>query len=244
MLSFTSTAQNALTPIPLTRSFEYPARLTIRAIDDASGHAGDEVKFQLLLEGDVPKGMTALHFDVSNDDDLLSFVSAKGVTGGTPVSTRNTRSFTLSPVTDTGVIGELTFRAYLAKASTTALTLSNLHFDYPNLTVSPDCIATVEGSGSEFTYIYECGERRMQKYMLGEPLAIESITPNPASQQIEVRLRGAERLTLLDVLGREVMAIVPSSDVTLDVSRLSPGTYYARATGAGGVRTARVVVER
>jgi hypothetical protein len=188
MLSFTTTAQNALTPIPLTRSFEYPARLTIRAVDNASGHAGDKVKFQLLLEGDVPRTMTALHFDLTHNDDLLGFTKAVGNNLSITSTTgheQQTQSFMLSPLTDTGIIGELSFNTYLAKASTTPLTLSNLRFDYANRTIPPDCIAAFDAAGSSFTYLYQCGERTIQGYLQSGSFVADGY-PNPVSNALHI----------------------------------------------------------
>jgi hypothetical protein len=237
-VSFTSTAQNALPPITLSRSFTYPSHLKIESVDNVSAKAGEEVKFNLVLEGEVPKGMTALHFDLTHNDDLLGFEALTGNNLSIVSTTgheQQMQSFTLTPITATGIIGELTFQTYLAKASTTSLTLSNLHFDYSNLTIPPECIASLEGTGSVFNYVYDCGDGLIQGFLQKGATVADSY-PNPVRTVLHVPVNvnsgGHADLELrivdakgVDVLTKRVIAPSGSQVVAVDVHDLTSGNY-------------------
>jgi hypothetical protein len=258
--------------IPLTTNIIYPVHFTLSLLKTDSATDGSIVTFYLLLGGgqDVRStSLRALHFDLTHNDDLLSLVSATGAglnhfrLPGSAGSARRD-SFAVSPLlfkegaggglSDT--IGTLTFQVYLTKDSTTPLTLSNITFDTP-ASLSPDCIASLDDSGSAFSYIYSCSDRTLQHFMqTGAPFTIESIVPNPARDEIRVGIRvpgtgvrsagsGIRGIgyELFDALGRDALSgeDVPSM---LNVSGLPSGVYYLRLSQNGFVQTRRVVIQK
>jgi 5'-nucleotidase len=86
-------------------------------------------------------------------------------------------------------------------------------------------------------------------------LTLDQSYPNPTATSATIRFGLPEaseqlRLTLHDMLGREVAVIVSGSkaagyhDATLDASSLASGVYVYRLATEGGVRTGRVTVVR
>ncbi|HWF44445.1 MAG TPA: T9SS type A sorting domain-containing protein [Candidatus Kapabacteria bacterium] len=243
--------------IPLTTSIVYPVHLTLSLLKTDSAADGSIIKFYLVANWDSPPtpGMiSALHFDLMHDDDILSYLSENGLAliNSSSSDSMMTQSFTVSPIPLSDTIGTLTFQVYLTKDSTTPLTLSNITFDTPS-GLSPDCIASVDDSGAEFSYIYLCGDRTLQHFMqTGTPFTIESIVPNPAQTEITVRLGGAAvgahhagviAYILSDALGR---AALWGEDIPgrLNVRELPSGVYYLRLSQNGFVLTRRVVIQK
>lgn len=245
-LTITSTADNNIAPIALSRSLYYPTKLRLEAVDETSGKAGDVVKFRIILEGDVPATMTALHFDFVHNGDLLSWDQwdGMGLNRTNVVGNESQRtSFTLSPVR-TGVIGELTFNTRLAIAEQTTLSFDNIRFDAKGVSFAPECIAVVSDSGSRFDFIYTCGDNIIRDRLNGTRL-IKSITPNPATNELRLELAegvGEAEVTIVDLLGAEVLRTQASERI--DVSTLPIGTYYLRVEGGGKTQTKRLVINR
>jgi hypothetical protein len=244
---FTSTADNALPPIQLSRSLVYPTKLRLEAVDEASGKAGDIVKFRIVLEGQVPSTMTALHFDFLHNNDLLSFesLSSQDLTiTSTTGNDAQVQRFTLSPVREAGVLGELSFKAFLAEAEQTTLSFDNISFEAEGVTFAPECIAVVSDSGSRFDFVYTCGDDLIRSSMNGT-LLIKSITPNPASSEIRIELADGlreEEVLIVDLLGAEVLRT--TSSARIDVSTLASGTYYVKVGAGGLTQTRQVVIQR
>jgi hypothetical protein len=244
VLNVSSTADNQITPITLTRELYYPTRLRIEALDEASGKQGDVVKFRVLLEGQVPSTMTALHFDFLHNADLLSWDGYDGIgLNRTNISgNENERaSFTLSPVHD-DIIGEFTFKTNLALAEQTTLSFDNISFEAKGVSIAPECIAVISDTGTRFNYIYTCGDNIIRDRLNGTRL-IKSITPNPASGEIRLELNAKDaQVAIIDMLGAEVLRT--SATDHIDVSDLPSGTYYVRVSASGDVQTKRIVIQR
>ncbi|MEM0963995.1 MAG: T9SS type A sorting domain-containing protein, partial [Bacteroidota bacterium] len=81
------------------------------------------------------------------------------------------------------------------------------------------------------------------------PLAVTLAGPNPFRQQTSIRVEspGPVRVTVVDLLGREVAQLwdgpAPPSPLVLDAP-LAPGVYTVRAEGVGGSTSVRVVKAR
>jgi hypothetical protein len=244
---FTSTADNALPPVTLTRSLVYPTKLRLEAVDEASGKAGDIVKFRILLEGQVPSTMTALHFDFLHNNDLLGFesLSSQDLTiTSTTGNDAQVQRFTLSPVRAAGVLGEISFKAFLAEAEQTTLSFDNIAFEAEGVTFAPECIAVVSDSGSRFDFVYTCGDDLIRSSMNGT-LLIRSITPNPASSEIRLELAdgvGQAEVMIVDMLGAEVIRTNARSRI--DLTMLISGTYYMRVSTKETTQTKRIVIQR
>jgi photosystem II stability/assembly factor-like uncharacterized protein len=243
-LAITSTADNQIAPIALTRSLYYPTKLRIEAVDETSGKQGDVVKFRVLLEGQVPATMTSLHFDFLHNADLLSWDGYDGIgLNRTNISgNENERaSFSLSPVHD-GVLGEFSFKTNLALAEQTTLSFDNITFEAAGVSFAPECIAVISDTGTRFNYIYTCGDNIIRDRLNGTRL-IKSITPNPASGEIRLELNAKDAtVSIIDMLGAEVLRT--STTDRIDVSKLPSGTYYVRVSTPADVQTKRVVIQR
>jgi hypothetical protein len=250
-LTIESTADNSIAPIALSRSLYYPTKLRIEALDEANGKEGDVVKFNMILEGDVPQSMKALSFDFLHNGDLLSWDQWDGIglNRSNVIGNEEQRSsFVLSPV-HSGVIGELTFKTRLAIAEQTTLSFDNIRFEATAsngepLSVAPECIAVISDSGTRFNYIYTCGDNIIRDRLNGTRL-IKGITPNPATNELRLELTegvGKAEVTLVDLLGSEVLRTRASERI--DVSALPSGTYYLRVESGGSAQTKRVVISR
>lgn len=264
LLTFRSNSQSAFPPIPLTASIAYPGQLSLVLSHPDSAKPGQIVTVYVILQDGLANGVarpiSALHFDLTHDDDLLSFAG----TGLMPTSTSGpttaqVQHFDVTPIPQAGstaprdTIGVLTFKVYLADSSSSALTLSNVTFDkLPGH--AADCINSIDDSGAVFYYIASCGDSPMQDLLSSGSFTIESIRPNPAESEIEVRVVGGAEAALsvkmYDALGR---AVIPVQDVrstslhdpvTLDVSSLAEGIYYLWISSGGFVQTRSVSIQR
>ena len=241
--------------IPLTVSMIYPQHLSLSLSPQDSAGAGQSVTFKLILSGSAP-GVSALHFDLTNDDNLLSFVSARGnglvwAQGAVPT----TRHFTLSPVPPAGEIGTVEFKTFLSTTSATPITLSQPTFENDR-NVPNDCIASVGDSSSSFTYDYTCSDGLMQELMTSGTFIVTGIRPNPASGEavISYSLAGtlpvAGDLSIEDPLGREVLRIAvilqPGANQAqrFSLAGLPSGVYLLRAGDGKRHSTWQVVKER
>ena len=245
-LTLTSTADNTLAPIVLTRGLVYPTKLRLEAVDDASGKDGDVVTFKILLEGDVPSSLSAIHFDFIHNNDLLGFVglTSQDLTiASTSGDDPQVQRFTLSPVRGAGELGEIRFRAFVTDEVSSVLSFDNISFEAKGVSFAPECLAVISDSGSHFDFVYQCGDRVIRDLMKGE-LLIKSLTPNPAANEIRLELASGVReanIVIVDMLGAEVLR---TSRSTIDISHLASGTYYLRVSANGAVQTRRVIVQR
>ena len=256
-VTFQSDADTGSTiSIPLTVSMIYPQHLSLSLSPQDSAGAGKPVTFKLILSGNAP-GLSALHFDLTNDDNLLSFVSANGNgltwTPGTPPTTRH---FTLSPVPAPGEIGTLSFQTFLSTTSATPITLSQPTFENDR-NVPNECIASVGDSSSAFSYIYSCSQGLMQDLMNGVPFNVDRVVPNPATNNIDVYYhfqktdvnseQSSIECKMYDLLGRMHMrqtGAESGNQISLDVSSLPAGVYSLQIQMAGTTKNRRVVIAR
>jgi hypothetical protein len=247
LLTIESNADEALASIPLSLRLVYPTKLRIEVVDNANGTAQDIVRFRIILEGAVPSSMTALHFDFLHNNDLLSFISQDGaglsVTSTTGHSDQR-QGFTLAPVRS-GVLGEVSFKVHLAEAEQTTLAFDNIHFEAKGVSFAPECIAVISDYGSQFSYDYTCGDGLVRDGLRGVHL-IKSLSPNPASQLINIQLNEGVRdavVTLHDALGVEVLRVERLAG-SIDVRSLPSGTYQLTVSSGAGVQRRQVIIER
>ncbi len=254
----TSDADNSIAPIPLSTKVLYPSDFGVALSPPLSARDGQAVTFQVLLNGKPPTGITALHFDLTHNDDLLSYTGMSGaglsLDQTVPQAGIVTQRFTLSPVAGRDTIGTLTFQVYLTDSSSTPLTLSNVSFDN-SLDLPSDCIASVEDSGSGFTYLYRCGDQLIQDAMKHVPFTIASIVPNPARNEIRVSGIGlggkrgnvqTVKIEVFDLLGRaeNIRSESMENGFDLDVSSLRDGTYSLRIAKQGYVEIRTISILR
>ena len=67
--------------------------------------------------------------------------------------------------------------------------------------------------------------------------------PNPANDALQVEAAPGTQLTLIDLLGREVMTVrAQHNRTTLDLSQTPEGSYLLRANSASASETRKVIV--
>jgi len=78
-----------------------------------------------------------------------------------------------------------------------------------------------------------------------EDVASVSVTawPNPASDALQVEAKPGTRLTLIDLLGREVFSTQALHNITvIDLTTVPEGSYLLRANNAAATETRKVIV--
>ncbi len=248
--------------IPVTASIIPPARLVLTLSPSDTATDGALVTCYVLLEGTVPSGaISGLQFEITHNDDLLTLMNVTGAgltrvrLAGSPASTRDLFTW-VAPTSAlrSDTIGMISFQVYLSDSSFTPLTLSNVTFTN-SLSLADNCIANIVDSGASFTYLYKCGEPLIQDAMLGTlPFAITSIVPNPAADEIEVRVAGGSiaddapatqlQFEMYDALGRgeDVRSTSLPSGLRVDVSNVPSGIYFLRISAGGYVQSRSVVI--
>ena len=234
--------------VPLRATAIPPAQLRLSLSPADSGKDGQAVTFYVILTGDTgaaARELMGITFDLTHNDDLLSFLKATGVTVSGTGNILHIAWGSPSSLPDT--IGTLTFQVYLTDSSTTPLTLSNISFQTTD-SLPADCIASFGNAGSGFTYLYQCGDHELQTYLLtgNVPFTIESIVPNPAESEIRVSGIGSGvSAELVDALGRTVIpsALYPLP-FPLDVSGLPSGIYFLRLSENGYTVSRSVSISR
>jgi hypothetical protein len=256
-----SDASDTLPPIPFTVNIIPTTHLVLELLQPDSASAGAQVTYILRVVGPHPPNLfSEFQFDLTHDNDLLSFdsLSGNGLSDVTDTLTNGmtTQHFTLLPVPLTDTIGRLTFTVYLAKDSATALRLPQFEFK-DAIGLNQDCIASVSDSGSSFTYLYRCGEHSVQAVMRGEALLVGRIVPNPAQNTMQVEVMGVTgdpiHAEVFDALGRAcpVVSTVAVADVSvrsttlqLNVSTLPEGVYCLRISNGAALATGRFTIIR
>jgi hypothetical protein len=260
----TNSDNDSLYTIPLNVALFYPVDLSLTLERDTSAKGGSVVSFHLLLHGDRTN-LSGLQFDLTHDDDLLSFDSthADGLHQESVSMSGSdaTRHFTLKPLPASDTVGTITFTTRLSRKGATPITISNVLLAN-NSGKAPSCIGALNEAGSNFTYLYTCGEDILQRMLNGKTITIDGITPNPARDDIEVHLRGIDdnvtslQLSIYDVLGREVWhsdeavrkEVGQSTRVLhASVNTLSEGVHYIRIStneGRWTIGTRRIAIER
>jgi hypothetical protein len=257
-----SDAGDTLPPIPFTVNIIPTMHLVLELLQPDSASAGTRVTYVLRVVGPHPPNLfSEFQFDLTHDNDLLSFDSLSGnglsVVTDTLTNGMTTQHFTLLPIPLTDTIGLLYFNVYLSKDSSTALTLPEFKFK-DAVGLSQDCIASVSDSGSSFTYLYRCGERSVQAMMRGEALLVGRIVPNPAQNTMQVEVRGVTdeplHAEVFDALGRAYPvsataipnpnASTRSTTVQLNVSTLPEGVYCIRVANGAALATGRFTIIR
>jgi photosystem II stability/assembly factor-like uncharacterized protein len=265
---YTNANNSIETSIPLSVSLSYPVHIALSLQEDASAKGGSLVTFQLVLHGDRTN-LSALHFDLTHDDDLLTYDSITSLSvhqdSVTMSGSEAIHHFTLSPLPQSDTVATVAFTARLARINSTPVAISDVTLNNTK-GAAPACIGSLDESGANFTYLFSCGDPLLQQYLNGSRLSFENIRPNPASDRIEIGIAGVQgdapdvRISIYDLLGREVLHSVRKSEMVAGVSErakvdctiesLGEGIYYVRASVLEGspeghpLGTRRLVIER
>jgi|GEM_PF-1834091 len=218
-------------------------------------HAGDTISIPIYLSGNATLGATSITLPFSLDTNVLRVIDFRpafaGMTADAVIWAAGTVTVPLqdSGLTLTGdtIIGYLRCIVYLTDTLATSVTLQNASL---NSAIAP-CTALSLTTDSVNILINGCGDQTLLQFMkMGKvPFEIQSITPNPSSNDIDILFRNAvsEPLSykLIDELGiTRVNGEILTNSLSLDVSSLAQGIYFFRAsTSDGFALTRKVVVE-
>ena len=105
---------------------------------------------------------------------------------------------------------------------------TSLDFDYTNAPPNPS---------------FQLGVGKNIREVIGNV----GLSPNPASKSVIVHgiTENLYRISILNMLGESVIEVrnPHTSDMTIDISKLSPGSYFARFASADQVVTKKLIVK-
>lgn len=254
-LSFVIDADNAILPIALTRGYVYPRTIdldlkltTANSTQANSAHNNERVSLKLTSLGDMTD-VTDMKFDLVYDADLLSHMTLSNGTiiSSSPAGNGLTRT-RLELVNTQGP--ELTTIDLLTRLSiegATPITIENVRLNDTDAQFE-QCVASVGTTGAAtFSYLYDCSEHSLQKYLRsGElPLRIISIRPNPVDEKliVEVESQSEVKIEVVDLLGKLIQHKVGAREITIDLSGLSSGQYLL-SVSAGSSTQIRSLIKR
>jgi hypothetical protein len=258
MLNFTLDSGVTIPAVSLTRSVNYPGEFSLSLAAQASAPINATVPVYVLRHGTVPGQADEVDFDLIYSDNLLSYDTSLPLdikmTGQMPLANGLTdRSFAMQPATDRDTIATLEFKTYLTKNDSTTIQLAHQQF-VASGTVSPPCVATIDTISipSNFTLELACGDSIiLAAWNSTPPFSIESIQPNPASDEITIRVDAgalasihAISVEMYVARGREqdVRSTSLPSVIALDVTNVPSGIYFIRVSAGGYVQSRSVVV--
>jgi hypothetical protein len=119
-------------------------------------------------------------------------------------------------------------------------------FDYPQVIWNTDITPELKGNGKYYSVLYGTGVLNADVSIIKNPYSI-SLYPNPTTGIIIVHNAPSNMLhvTIANVLGETVSEIANPdiADFTIDLSKLPPGTYFAKFSGEGEVITRKIIRE-
>jgi hypothetical protein len=240
-LSFESNSDIPLAPIQLSRGYVYPRSLQIsmNALAPASSHESEVVSFALNSLGDL-SGVSTLDLDLVYDADLLSDVSLSN--GATVSRIATTKGLTrhrirLTPPFNTELV-QFTSTVRLAVNAETPISIENvtLNADDPRF---EECVARANASDtSQFTFLYNCGDRTLQDALRkGAPaIRIVSMRPNPVEEKLTLDVLSESELSIdvMDALGKLVSHTNGRDHFEIDTRHLASGVFFVKITGPLG----------
>jgi hypothetical protein len=267
-LNFTLDSGVTIPAVTLTRSVIYPVAFSLSLAAQASAAINTMVPVYVLLHGTIPSQANEVDFDLLYNDDLLSYSSAVqpdiSMTGHTTLAGGLTdRSFAMRPASDRDTIATLEFQTFLTKTDTTGIHLTRQQF-LAEGEVSPVCVAIMDtiSQPDHFSLELVCSDSLVVAALNDTlPFYIQSIQPNPAQDEIQIRVVAGDPASLLqvqmyDALGRSVL-VPPTTPqpppiplrsigggVVIDVTNVPSGIYYLRFSSDGYVQTRSVVIQR
>jgi photosystem II stability/assembly factor-like uncharacterized protein len=228
--------------------------------------AGDTISIPVYLSGNATLGATSITLPFGLDTNVLQpiefYPAISGITAGSIVYAGGTGTV---PLQATGLtlsgemlIGTLRCIVYLADALATSVTLTGASLTSAN---SP-CVALSLTTDSVSIAITGCGTATLLQFMKSGqiPFAIQSIVPNPAADEITIRVAAvgdhhaisvgdhhAISYQVMDVLGTVCAeGEVDGDALQLDVHSLANGLYYLRAQDgeAGAAVSGKFMIDR
>jgi photosystem II stability/assembly factor-like uncharacterized protein len=256
-ITFTSDADNKISPITLSRGYTYPKSYSFHiAMLNATATSDEIVRLAIVGEqglGSAGSGVNRLDFDLSLNEDLLEYIRPEGSNtvskNGSRISISNPNE--LTSIDDTLAI--FVYHVFLTKDSETDITVSNISINNGDTSSCAPKIASATQAG--FTYRYECGDRQIQSFLrTGQAsLEITSIRPNPAKDELTVEFLQNEKSTVsfevYDMLGtlmlkKEELYDQGRKNKTIELRDLPSGSYVISLRSASGVTSKRFTKEK
>ncbi len=251
----TLNCDNVLPLISLHHGYRYADSYTVSLSGGIkTAKAGDTTILSLQMPG-IARGISTLDLEMNYDADMLEFVGSTGpndyLLSNGHLHIQGRPEITV----DKGSLGELSFRAYLSKETSSSITISEPHFN----TSEPgfeNCIASIAvvGQPTIFTLSDECGSEIVSKRLQGNvSVVITTVYPNPTRDKLLLKVRSKVKedcvYKITDALGRSVMEqqvelIAGDQEVECTVSKLPTGVYFLTAKSTTGSSTVQFIKER
>ncbi len=223
---------------------------------------GSNVTVSFLPMIDSTIGVDSAHFAIHYDSASLALTNLIIPIGWSILDSSSSNGILNVLLTDTSSqtlptpVLQLTFKTYLTSSTAKVyLDSANLYGQRQNC----DCAAlSTAGPDSVQINFTGCEDSLILAAMNDSlPFYIESIQPNPAQDEIQIRVVAGDPASLLqvqmyDALGREVTTPQPPSSlgggvggtVVLDVSGVPSGIYFIRVSAGGYVQSRSVVIQK
>ncbi len=143
------------------------------------------------------------------------------------------------------VIATVDCKAFVTDTMQTTITLTQ-----PSITSREQCVSLDSVSPAiTFDLNPSCGDSLLTFYIGHRSFAIENIRPNPARDEIEVKVSAPDNIQaeLYDVLGNATsppLSTLNGTAFSINVSNLRNGVYYLRLKQDGYSQSRRVVINR
>jgi len=198
-------------------------------------------------------GLDTISFTIHYWNDLLNLLNPSA-----PITVQNGEATV--PITIIGnnlsldpkiPIATLNFEAMLTDTIRTTLALTS-PIANPSDKSYTECVLSLSADSTPFNLDLICGDTTIITAMEHTPpFSIKSVQPNPAGNEITIRVAGGVPATLLqlelfDALGRgqDVRSTSLQSGVVLDVSGVPSGVYFIRLSANGYVQSRSVVIQK
>lgn len=254
-ITFSSDAENSISPINITRSYRYPVPVSFDIDCDTSDDPfAPLLKIKVndpssLAKADLNRLTTKLIFNT----DLLEM---RKISGANTYQITGTNDIEIigSPITcdNEGVIALIKCRSYLSDSTASQIILSTLAASRGAF-VLDSCSILLSTSGSSYQRPYECGDSMLIHTMrhMKPPVSIESIQPNPASSQLKLALTSSESdvtISIRNYLGEIALikhcTIADSENISLDISSIPEGSYRIEVSNTVSSASKAFVVVR
>ncbi len=209
-ITFTSDADNQITPITLSRGYTYPKSYSFHiAMLDGTAASGEIVRLAVVGEqglGSTGSGVNRLDFDLSLNEDLLEYIRPEGSNTVNKNGSRITISNPNELTSNKDTLATLVYHVFLTKDSATDMSVSNVSINNGDTSSCAPRVAAITQAG--FTYRYECGDKHIQSFLLtgNASLEITSIRPNPAKDEVFIEVSSATQATatirIIDIEGK------------------------------------------
>jgi hypothetical protein len=206
-----------------------PASLTLE-LGKATAKVGDVIEIPLYLKDMVNMTQSGASY-IDTEIEFNSSVLLPLNYPGTDISEgMNTISLNGLPITpdDNGEIARIQFQTALGNSDYTDLVLKNYYIDASMVKI------IAEDGQVNLTGICEAGGKRLVNPE-GE-IAILSISPQPAAENIEIKYqiseKGANEIAIVDLMGREIFNEQVNSEdpgkekMNINLANIPTGMYY------------------